>query len=1277
MEFILWGMVLYAAMKFLAPRAVTVYSVAREYSLGIAAPSPSTIVVPTTVSASPVLASIVLASESSCLASDFTSTLWFSPSATATTTSIPVFSPIDIPEPVTIEALAPGLFVTDSVCIAVILATITAVLILCACLSGRVERPVALPEMSYSESIVAGTDYDWHKSDSLGSAGRFVDPETLLGIDILQWHDDKSVQDELKWSAREQAHQSEIDTINGNRDTRERRLQKELETSERRLQTELAAKESAHEARTAAIEGFYRQQLAAIKAKHKKNLADMQTHAKNLRRYRKEEAAMREEAEAKLAALVNVTMLGSGPPMPTVQTQDVAQHAAPISTADQLPPVPVATESSTVETEEASPAEPASPASITGLDSVEPTAETSPQDGDVAPGTGDQRPCTPAAAESPVTEAEVALLAEPAPPATTPGLASVEPTAETSPQDVAPGTGDQIPSPPAATASPFTEAEEESPVAIPSPLTEAEDEFPAATESPSEAESVLSSENGTEQEQEQEEEEEREHEQEQQEDKVEEEPHNSGMPPHEPSSTGEGSEQIPQHQEKGLALGAPVPTEETAATSQLTGLEAAPGAATSDDGAFEAPVTTEVVPEEPTGDRATEEPMAGAESGEVNGTTSSDDGALMEYEMPTTERSDQPPPASTGQGGAMDVDEQPAVFHDDTFSASEWVSSLAPQWRSAGQQGAFANGSEDAEMDDAGEGSSFSQPDNAADAADGSGDRMDEYSDDETPYALDMDTSGSEDPANDAGAGQYNPADGTAAALSGQGQTANGTDYEGLDDAVARSINGQPIDLRGMDFSGESGNGTTNELQASPADPANELQQDSDMGLDSQEGDLSEPESESDDVPMENAPVENAPLENAPMEDAPLRTLLFSDTVVPCPFSFPAQSWRAQSGSDGSDGSSGFIQWKFIRPATFQWKRVQSGSNGVVFTRLPILQQPPPSLPAQQPSSIQPPGNNVATQGAQSTQPPTSQPTPQPTLRTVTRQPVEERDHNNPLLEQSSPQDAANMINGWVVDANKAALRWIHGSEEEETDAASFAEMYESVGSALWCIKINVSWAAHYLEYELWQFPGRGAAETKLCVWTLPAVEKMRGLYQELSVLKGCPEFFSELLLSIGYVLTPLKERKLDYDQRKNSPQQPPTSQSTPQTGTGQPQRIVLAERGNALQAARFLRKWVLDAIDKHGEWMSKDGAFFDDMRKNPDTEFSKIIGQIGEAAQWIEERETNKPNVESLLRETIRSVEGMRGLYKELGEVTKRQHLFVFLLKDIDRILKELKDIE
>ena len=217
----------------------------------------------------------------------------------------------------------------------------------------------------------------------------------------------------------------------------------------------------------------------------------------------------------------------------------------------------------------------------------------------------------------------------------------VTPSAETSPQDVTHATGGQLPSPPAATESPSTEAEEASPTEIGTEQTEEDEEV--------EDESL------------------------------------TRVPTPEPSSLGEGAAQMPEDLEKDVAHSAPVPTEELAAPSQLTELDAAPGTATSDDGVADAPVATKVEPEVPIGGRETEEPTAVVVSNEVLGTTASDGAPMAPItneteprepvddgpELPTAEESDQTPPSSD--------DDMPEEHEEEQAVHDEPANDLTPE----------------------------------------------------------------------------------------------------------------------------------------------------------------------------------------------------------------------------------------------------------------------------------------------------------------------------------------------------------------------------------------------------------------------------------------------------------------------------------------------------------------------------------------------------------------------------------------------------------------------
>jgi hypothetical protein len=436
------------------------------------------------------------------------------------------------------------------------------------------------------------------------------------------------------------------------------------------------------------------------------------------------------------------------------------------------------------------------------------------------------------------------------------------------------------------------------PDAAESSIAEAEDDLLAETEGLSEAEST----NSTEHEQEQEEEEEWE---EEEEEEVEEhEPHNSGTPLPEPSSMGEGAEQIPQDQEKGLAQDAPVPTEEPAATLQLTEPEAAFGPATSDDGASEAPVTKEVLPEGQAGDGETEEPTPVEESDEdeVRGTTAGDDGAFM---ASATSESDQPlllwdtmrrahdTPYVPRNGSATVGDLLGGVDRmgisrrvkaaDDSPSANPFeLPEMVARLISPQPPSAIADDSgNDMECETSDETSSSGQmiPDNEGTANDSNAGQSNPVSDETSSPPDDMDTTDSDAIANDSGTEQSSSTTGTsldpnmeidsgegtvnhsgneqdnsageiAIDLSGQGQTANDYGYVGLANDVSKAANGEPLDLTDVDFEED----TTIESQTGHAYPANEVQQGSGMEVDSPDGGASGLGSQYDDVTMETAP---------------------------------------------------------------------------------------------------------------------------------------------------------------------------------------------------------------------------------------------------------------------------------------------------------------------------------------------------------------------------------------------------------------------------------------
>jgi hypothetical protein len=97
------------------------------------------------------------------------------------------------------------------------------------------------------------------------------------------------------------------------------------------------------------------------------------------------------------------------------------------------------------------------------------------------------------------------------------------------------------------------------------------------------------------------------------------------MPAPEPSSMVEGPTQIPQDQEEEVAPSVSDLKEGSSAFCKALAIQLTSGHAVRDDGAIEAPVTTEIEPEQPMNGRQTEEPTAEAKSDEAHITTTSDD----------------------------------------------------------------------------------------------------------------------------------------------------------------------------------------------------------------------------------------------------------------------------------------------------------------------------------------------------------------------------------------------------------------------------------------------------------------------------------------------------------------------------------------------------------------------------------------------------------------------------------------------------------------------------
>jgi hypothetical protein len=197
-------------------------------------------------------------------------------------------------------------------------------------------------------------------------------------------------------------------------------------------------------------------------------------------------------------------------------------------------------------------------------------------------------------------------------------------------QDAKPDkTGYQRPIPLAATESPTTEAKEASPSADSTEQEEAKE--PAKEESPC-----------------------------------------TEMPTPEPSSMGEGAAQIPQDQE----VEVPCPTmDDSAALFESCALRAIRAPAISD-GVTEAPVATEIEPEQPIDDRHTEEPTAETESDEAPINSSSDDGAS---EAPTTTEIGPEQPINDRWTGAESGEAPINTASDDGASERPFTTEIEPE----------------------------------------------------------------------------------------------------------------------------------------------------------------------------------------------------------------------------------------------------------------------------------------------------------------------------------------------------------------------------------------------------------------------------------------------------------------------------------------------------------------------------------------------------------------------------------------------------------------------
>ena len=545
MDWILIAVGGYFAVFFLGVPLANIYSATKEWASGIAAPVFSDTDIPR------FLASTVPGIEDICPVSDFTSTLWVCPSATATTTatatatatatSTPVFSPSDIPEHASVWALAPGLPDADSLGIATFAILVVALIFYYAYHLWQVkdvQHPVDPPEeslLSCWDEVVNGTFY--------------IDQEALA---IFQWQESENLRSQitankLETDARESDLKKKIAEEKRKSDERVKSLEAELtvrkrdyekkiddlksasDARESEIQAQIADRERSHKADIANRERTYRDQIAAINAKHKRALDDATNDANNQRRRlhrRQDEIFELNEARDKLEAQLDAGMLAPVPSEPMA--------------------APVEAESLTGETEEVSPTKTPSRATTPEQDSAEPTAEALPE-----------------------AEPRISGVALPEPSLMGEGVAQT-------PQDQEKGYAQDAPVPTEGQAASLQLTE---PEAAPGPLTSEDgaSKAPVATEVEPEVPTG---------------------------DRETEEPgaveESAG-----PLTSEDGASEAPVATE----VEPEVPTGDRE-TEEPGAVEESAGPFTSEDGASDAPVAMEVEPEVQTGDRETEEPGA-------------------------------------------------------------------------------------------------------------------------------------------------------------------------------------------------------------------------------------------------------------------------------------------------------------------------------------------------------------------------------------------------------------------------------------------------------------------------------------------------------------------------------------------------------------------------------------------------------------------------------------------------------------------------------------------
>ena len=297
----------------------------------------------------------------------------------------------------------------------------------------------------------------------------------------------------------------------------------------------------------------------------------------------------------------------------------------------------------------------------------------------------------------------------------------------------------------------------------------------------------------------------------------------------------------------------------------------------------------------------------------------------------------------------------------------------------------------------------------------------------------------------------------------------------------------------------------------------------------------------------------------------------------------------------------------------------------------------------------------------------------------------------NPTFERpaqaDNPKVNAQTMNAWAAHMNGQISLWINRPEYAGLNGTDFQQARNDPNSYLSKIILEAEVWARYLTTELRdelkKSPLSAGADTVFRL-LVPAVRTMRHQYGVLSQSKGCPHLFADMLAHIDCILRELSVLVPALPPPPAQDQQPPQVQrprvkNNPLLGD--------ALKDEPLKVAKKILDWVEDGRSKCSKWelpLEAGGTDASSLQKMSNDSISPLWGIIvnmSRAADYLEHEgrtwARKRPTDSLYLTRVLPAAKSMREKYEDLGRLKNCPKFFVNLLGILDRVLKQLKELE